>query len=112
MKAEFIVLFIIISFVALIMTAIGVSQIKSKKPVGFYTGQEPPKEEQLTDVKQWNKKHGIMWMAYGIAMLCTNFVGPVAGGSIYTSIALTCVVTGGLLLMIWYHGRLEKKYFK
>lgn len=108
MDVEFVFSLVIISAVAFIMIAIGVSQLKSTKPVGFYTGQKPPEEEQLTNVRQWNRKHGIMWIAYGVAMACTFFVGPAAGDSLYSTIALAAVVAGGLLLMVWYHGRLEK----
>jgi hypothetical protein len=32
------------------MIGIGVSQLKSRAPVGFYTGEKPPTEEELTDV--------------------------------------------------------------
>lgn len=30
---------------------LGIVQYHSKKPVGFWAGKEPPKAEQLTDVK-------------------------------------------------------------
>ena len=35
---------------ALVMFGIGISQLKSKEPVGFYSGIEPPAREQLSDV--------------------------------------------------------------
>lgn len=53
---------IIILMVASVMISIGVKQRKSKTPVGFYTGEEPPKAEGLTDVTEWNKKHGLLWI--------------------------------------------------
>lgn len=45
--AEYIISLVSFCIVALIMIGIGVSQVKSKKPVGFYAGQELPKEEQF-----------------------------------------------------------------
>ena len=34
---------VIVCIVAMIMLEIGVSQLKSKEPVGFYTGEKPRK---------------------------------------------------------------------
>lgn len=59
--AENIIGFVVFLGTSLIMIGLGVSQIKSKEPVGFYTGEKPPKREQLSDVEAWNKKHGLMW---------------------------------------------------
>ena len=53
---------------ALIMIGIGISQLKSRNPVGFYTGEKPPKKEQLSDVNAWNRKHGTMWIVYGCSL--------------------------------------------
>ena len=44
---------VIFCIVAMIMIGIGVSQLKSKEPVGFYTGEKPPKVDQLSDVNSW-----------------------------------------------------------
>ena len=55
---------VVFGFVALIMLGIGISQLKSKDPVGFYTGEKPPEKERLSDVNAWNKKHGMMWVIY------------------------------------------------
>ena len=59
MKYEFIFGFVIYLFVAAVMLGIGISQYRSKKPVGFYSGEKPPLEHELTDVIMWNKKHAI-----------------------------------------------------
>lgn len=36
--------------VSAIMIGIGISQIRSRDPVGFYSGEKPPKEDELIDV--------------------------------------------------------------
>ena len=97
---------------ALVMFGIGIMQLKSKEPVGFYTGEKPPSREQLTDVDSWNKKHGIMWILYGACIIATFLCGlgfqkePILA-------AIYCV---GLLvpipLMILYHHKLRKTYLK
>lgn len=66
---ENIIAFVMFLFVSIIMIIIGVSQIKSKEPVGFYTGEKLPKKEQLLDMEVWNKKHGYMWIVYGFAII-------------------------------------------
>ena len=92
MMAGTIISGVIFCIVAMIMLGIGVSQLKSKEPVGFYTGENPPKVDQLSDVNSWNKKHGVMWIIYGICIIgswiCSAFIG---GDSIYSVIPL-CIL--------------------
>ena len=103
---------VIFCTVALIMFGIGISQLRSKVPVGFYTGEKPPKAEQLSDVHAWNKKHGIMWIIYGICIIfswiCSAFIG---GDSIYSVIPLCIGVLLPILVMVLLHHRLVKMYF-
>ena len=63
---------VVVSIVAGIMIIIGICQLNRKdNPVGFYNVTEPPKKEEISDVIQWNKKHGAIWVAYGICIeLC------------------------------------------
>ena len=103
---------VIFGIVALIMLGIGVSQLKSKVPVGFYTGEKPPKTEQLSDVHAWNKKHGIMWIIYGICIICSWICSVFIGGdSIYSVIPLCIGVLLPILVMVLLHHRLVKMYF-
>ena len=50
---------IVMGICAMFMFGIGLVQIKSKKPVAFYSGEKPPLEEKVKDIENWNKKHGI-----------------------------------------------------
>ena len=103
---------VIFCIVAMIMLGIGASQLKSKEPVGFYTGERPPKAEQLSDVNSWNKKHGVMWVIYSVciigAWICSAFWG---GDSIYSVIPLCIGVLIPIPVMIFLHHKLVKKYF-
>ena len=102
----------IVGIVALIMLGIGISQLKNKEPVGFYTGEKPPKVEQLSDVNAWNKKHGIMWVIYGIciigAWICAAFIG---GDSIYSVIPLCIGLLFPLPIMVLLHHKYVKMYY-
>ena len=103
---------VIYGFCALLMLAIGVKQLKSKSPVGFYSGQKPPLAQDLTDVNMWNKKHGWMWIIYGIIIIISGIVSCFMSDS-----ALILIPSmGGLLVpaifMIMYHKYLVKLYIK
>lgn len=93
---------------------LGIVQYHSKKPVGFWAGKEPPKAEQLTDVKSYNHRHGIMWMVYSAAFVLCFFIGLVISGPHGYSAAIAGGIEclSGLLVLIWYHNRLNRKYLK
>ena len=106
-----ILMLIIMLPVAFLMGGIGIYQIKSPKPAWFYSGEEPPKPENITDLRAWNTKHGGMWVVYGAIILITTVIGVIDLSSIGMWFFM-----GGILLpipfMIWWHHRLEKIYLK
>ena len=108
---EFIFALVIMAFVSLVMIAIGVYQIKSTDPVGFYTGEKPLKKEQLTDVKAYNKKHGWMWIIFGIAIMSAFLVSSLLG-EIGSTVLQIGVIVGALPVMMWYHAKLKKEYMR
>ena len=112
MKAANIIGLAIYVVVALFMVAIGIAQLKSKDPVGFYSGEEPPKAESLTDVSAWNKRHGMMWLIYGIIIFVSYLIGSIIGESIWSIIPMMGGVIIPLPFMIWYHHRLMKKFMR
>ena len=113
--AEYIIYLVIMCLTALIMIGIGVSQLKSRNPVGFFTGVKPPEEKELRDVKAWNRKHGIMWILYGCVLIACGLV-PVAGangcdGTLLLIVELVIMI-GGIFAMMWYHVRLVRMYHR
>jgi len=108
---EFIFALVIMAFGSVVMIAIGVYQIKSIDPVGFYTGEKPLKKEQLTDVKAYNKKHGWMWITYGIAIISAFLISSFLG-EIGSAVLLIGVIVGALPVMMWYHAKLKKEYMR
>ena len=111
---EFIFGFVVYLFVATIMLGLGISQYKSKKPVGFYSGEKPPLESELTDVNAWNKKHGKMWIWYGGIIIISYLMG--IPFLIADSVWCVLPMCGGIIvpipLMIRYHHKLIKEYKK
>lgn len=102
---------VILGLCALLMFGIGISQIKSKKPVSFYSGEEAPAEDKLSDVKAWNKKHGIMWILYGIcivfAWVCDLFISD----NLSMVLPFLACLLLPIPLMVFYHHKLIKKYY-
>lgn len=109
---EYIFSFVIILFVAMLMIIIGVSQIMSKKPVGFYSGEKPPREDELLDIAMWNKKHGYMWVIYGVTMICSFIFSSLVKSDTIAMVVLLSDIIGALPIMILYHNYLKKKYYK
>lgn len=105
---------VIYLLVAAIMLGIGIFQYRSKSPVGFYSGEKPPLERELTDVSAWNKKHGKMWIWYGVIIIASYL----AGIPFLVIDSVWCVVPlcGGIMIplpfMIGYHHKLVREYKK
>lgn len=112
MTAGNIICMIAFIIVALIMLGIGISNIRSKSPVGFYSGEKPPKAEEVSDVAQWNKKHGMMWIGYSIIIMITYAAMFLVGDSIYVLIPCFTGLIMPIVVMIMCHHRLIKKYRK
>lgn len=109
--AEHIICLVILLICAAPFLIIGIVQRKSKKPVGFWSGKEPPAAEQVTDLTAYNRKHGRMWIAYGAGLPLSFALGGIFGGAAY-AIAMGLEVVGGLVAIIWYHNYLDRKYVK
>ena len=109
---EFILGFTIYLLVAVIMLGIGISQCKSTKPVGFYSGEKPPLESELSDVLMWNKKHGKMWIWYGVIIIVSYLLG--IPFLMVDSVWCILPMCGGIILpiplMIRCHHKLIQEY--
>ncbi len=110
--ADVIIPAFIFSYVALMMIIIGIVQYKSQKPTGFYTGETPPKAEQLTDVTAWNHRHGMMWIIYGVVIIVSFFAGILIPHEVVSALLPIVILLGALPVMILYHHKLKHKYFK
>ena len=102
---------VIFGFCALLMFVIGIRQMKSKKPVGFYTGEKAPDETELSDAAAWNKKHGIMWILYGLCIVLAWVCGLFMDDGLLLLIPFSVGLLLPIPLMVFYHHRLVKKYY-
>lgn len=97
--------------VALIMAGIGVSNLKSKKPVTISTGEKPFSPKELSDVPAWNKKHGIMWIAYAVLIMLSSLAALFLDLGSALSLILYCVgVILPIPMMLVCHKKLIQIY--
>lgn len=111
MTAENIIAVVILCICMLPLVVLGIFQMKSKEPVGFWSGVKPPTGDKVSDVAAYNKKHGIMWIVYGAGIVPAFFLGMVFGEMVAVC-TLGIEIIGGLVVMICYHNYLDKKYVK
>lgn len=113
MEVEMIIALVIISIVAMIMVLIGITQMKKKDdPVGFYNVVDPPKKDEITDIIQWNKKHGHIWIVYGLCIELGFWLGYFIPIEVLKMVFLTGGVVIPLPFMIHRHHSLVKQYQK
>lgn len=101
---------VILGLCAILMVGIGIFQVNSTKPVGFYTGVKAPDENELSDMNAWNKKHGIMWILYGVCIEATWVCGLFIGDEVISWIIILIGLFLPMLFMILYHKKLIKDY--
>ena len=109
---ENIIMIVVLAWCAFIMIVVGFFQLKSKEPVGFYTFEKPLKREQIADVTVWNKKHGMMWIFYGVGMVLAYLVGLLINDDVISGTLFMGTILGAIPVMIAYHHWLKKKYVK
>lgn len=109
--AEIIICSVILTICAVPLIILGIVQYRSKDPVGFWSGKKPPAREQITDVKTYNQKHGLMWIIYGAGFLLCFICGLPFGGSIAECLCMIEII-GGIFVMAAYHNKLNRMYFR
>ena len=60
--------------ISLLMTGIGVYALKREKPMWFWSGTTV-KEEEISDVKAYNRANGIMWLVFSCVFWISTVLG-------------------------------------
>lgn len=114
MRAEEVITIIIWFLVSLVFFGIGITQQKSKEPVAFYSGEKPPKAEELTDVKKWNTGHGKLWITFAIVLDITGalivFGLRVIDNDILKAVLFLALIIFEIGWLIFGHEKLIDKY--
>lgn len=111
MMAETIICFVILMICAVPLIILGIVQYRSQEPVGFWSGKKPPAKEQITDIKAYNQKHGLMWIVYGTGFVVCFLCGVPFGG-LATGFLCMVEIMGGIFVMAAYHNKLNRMYFR
>ena len=86
----------------------GLCSIGAKSRSGSGRVRSRP-EEEITDVGAYNRKHGLMWILYGLGLIVCYVCGMPFGGLVAAYLCMA-EVFGGLLGMAAYHNRLNRMY--
>ena len=69
------IIYLVISLlVSLIFIILGIMQYRSEKPVSINMGEKPLRKEELTNVTEWNHRHGRNFIILGCVLFITQAV--------------------------------------
>lgn len=97
---------------AMLMAAIGIFQWKSDRPARISTGEPIIAPKELTDVRAWNMKHGLMWITYGMIIAAALVVSLCMNENTLSGIVMMAGCLLPLPAIPLYHNYLLKKYHR
>ena len=92
---------------SLLFTGIGIYAWRREKPMWFWSGYEV-KEEEITDVKAYNRENGIMWICYSAVFWISMIMGIWNISTAGIVLAVGCL--GGIPLLVLAYSRISRKY--
>ena len=92
---------------SLLFTGIGIYAWRRTKPMWFWSGSSV-REEEITNVKAYNRENGIMWLCYSAVFWISTIMG-IRSVSI-AGIVLAAGCLGGLPLLVIAYNRIYRKY--
>ena len=102
--------FIIAVPTSLLFTSIGIYAWRRKKPMWFWAG-DTVSEDEITDVRAYNRANGIMWLCYSLPFWIGIIVSMCYSIILGANIMLVDATVGLVLMMITYTF-IRKKYKK
>lgn len=92
---------------SILFSAIGIFAWNRKKPMWFWSGSTV-RENEISDIKSYNKANGIMWLCFSLPFWVSTFLGYFyikAGAVLLIAI---CVL--GIPVLPIVYGKINKKY--
>ena len=111
MMAETIFSFVVLILCIAPVIILGIVQYRSRRVVGFWSGEEPPKNEKVTDMKAYNHRHGMMWILYGLGFVLCFMFGWL-WGAVASAVLCGIECIGGIFIMIACHKKWYDIYVK
>ena len=92
---------------SLLFTSIGIYALRREKPMWFWSGSSV-REEEITDVKAYNRENGIMWICYSVVFWISTVMGIWNVSTAGIVLAAGCL--GGIPLLVIAYNRIYKKW--
>ena len=92
---------------SLLFTGIGIYAWRRRKPMWFWSGSSV-REDEITNVKAYNRENGIMWICYSAVFWISTIMGIRSVSIAGIVLAVGCL--GGLPLLVIAYNRIYRKY--
>jgi hypothetical protein len=92
---------------SLLFTGIGIYAWRREKPMWFWSGSTV-REEEITDVKAYNRENGIMWLCYSLVFWISTIMGLWEISAAGLVLAVGCL--GGIPILVIVYSRIYRKY--
>lgn len=112
-----IIIYLVISLlVSLIFILLGIRQYKAEKPIAINTGENPPHEDELTSVAEWNHRHGRNLIIFGCVLFITlsvfvYFIEKL-DSSVFQVVIFLIVIFAEIAWVCFDHNVMKKKMIK
>lgn len=103
---------IMVFLASMILILLGVHQYKSQKPVSLSTGEKPPKEDELTDMTEWNHRHGRNLIIYACVTFTVSFINIFFIGYSKSVLPMLIAYFGGFLWVEIEHKKMKRTLIK
>ena len=92
---------------SLLFTGIGIYAWRRRKPMWFWSGSSV-REEEITNVKAYNRENGIMWICYSAVFWISTIMGIRSVSIAGIVLAVGCL--GGLPLLVIAYNKIYRRY--
>lgn len=94
--------------IGIMMIAVAIYYFFSKKPVSIYNQGNPPKMEELLNVKSYNHATAFLMLGYGLIFICEGIF--IQDKMLCLIILVLTVMPGIVIVVIIYETLILKKY--
>ena len=98
---------LIMTPVSALFTGLGIYAMKRKKPMWFWSGSTV-KEQEISDVRAYNRANGIMWISFSVILWISTILGLFG-----LKCAGICLIAGcilGVPLLPVVYSRIYRRY--
>ena len=113
------IIYLVISLlISLIFIILGIMQYRSEKPVSINSGEKPLRKDELTNVTEWNHRHGRNFIILGCVLfitlsIVTYFIEKLDGVALQVATVIFVIVIFAEIAWVGLeHNVMKKKMIK